>query len=50
MFEIWALNYHMRTQRSEVLWMTPDERQFWIKKLIEQRERENEELKKATKK
>ena len=48
LYEVWALNYHMNTQRSETLLMTPDEREFWLNKLIEQREKENEEIKKAT--
>ena len=45
-FEIWALNYHMNTQRSEALMMTPTERKFWIDELIKQREKEAEEIKK----
>jgi len=48
-YEIWALNYHMNTQRSETLMMTPDERKFWIDELVKQREKENEEMKKASK-
>ena len=46
LFEIWALNYHMNTQRSESLMMTPTERKFWIDELIKQREKEAEEIKK----
>jgi len=46
LYEIWALNYHMRTQRSEVLMMTPNERRFWIEELIKQREKEAAEIKK----
>ena len=49
LYEVWALNYHMRTQRSEVMLMTPDERNFWLSELIKQREKENEDMKKATK-
>lgn len=49
LYEVWALNYHMRTQRSEVLLMTPEERSFWLSELIKQREKENEDMKKATK-
>jgi len=49
LFEIWALNYHMNTQRSETMLMTPDERKFWIEELIKQREKENEEIKKSSK-
>jgi hypothetical protein len=48
-YEIWALNYHMNTQRSETLFMTPEERKFWIKELVTQREKENEEIKKSSK-
>lgn len=48
-FEIWALNYHMNTQRSETLMMTPNERKYWIEELIKQRERESAEIKKNTK-
>jgi hypothetical protein len=47
-FEIWALNYHMQTQKSEVMMMTPDERKYWIDELIKQREKENAEIKKAS--
>jgi len=50
LFEIWALNYHMNTQRSESLMMTPNERKYWIDELIKQREKENNEIKKASKK
>lgn len=50
LFEVWALNYHMNTQRSESLLMTPDERKYWIEQLVQQREKENKEIKKATKK
>ena len=46
LFEIWDLNYHMNTQRSESLMMTPTERKFWIDELIKQREKEAEEIKK----
>ncbi len=38
----------MNTQRSEVMMMTPDERKYWIEQLIKQREKENEEIKKST--
>lgn len=48
-FEIWALNYHMNTQRSETMLMTPDERRYWIDQLIKQREKESEEIKKYSK-
>jgi hypothetical protein len=47
LFEIWALNYHMNTQRSESMMMTPDERKLWIDELIKQREKESAEIKKA---
>ena len=50
LFEVWALNYHMNTQRSETMMMTPDERKYWLNELIKQREKENEEIKKASKK
>ena len=49
LFEIWALNYHMNSQRSEVLLMTPNERKFWIDELIKQREKENQEIKNVNK-
>jgi hypothetical protein len=49
LFEVWALNYHMHTQRSETMMMTPDERKFWIDQLVIQREKENEEIKKSNK-
>ena len=49
LFEIWALNYHMNTQRSESMMMTPNERKFWIEELIKQREKESEEIKKSSK-
>ena len=49
MFEIWALNYHMNTQRSESLMMSPMERKYWIEELVKQREKENEEIKKSSK-
>ena len=49
LFEIWALNYRMNTQRSETMMMTPYERKFWLDELIKQREKENEEMKKASK-
>jgi hypothetical protein len=49
LFEVWALNYHMNTQRSETMMMTPDERKYWIDELIKQREKESEEIKKASK-
>ena len=49
LFEIWALNYHMQTQRSEVMLMSPDERQYWLDELIKQRDKENAEIKKSTK-
>jgi hypothetical protein len=49
LFEIWALNYHMQTQRSETMMMTPDERRYWIDELIKQREKESEEIKKSSK-
>lgn len=49
LYEVWALNYHMQTQRSETMIMTPNERRFWIDSLIKQREKENEEIKKASK-
>lgn len=49
LFEIWALNYHMRTQRSETMMMTPNERKYWIEELIKQREKESEEIKKSSK-
>ncbi len=49
LFEVWALNYHMNTQRSETMMMTPDERRYWLEELIKQREKENEEIKKASK-
>lgn len=49
LFEVWALNYHMNTQRSETMMMTPDERKYWIEQLIDQREKESEEIKKASK-
>lgn len=50
LFEVWALNYHMQTQRSETMMMMPDERKYWIEELVKQREKENEEIKKSTKK
>ncbi len=50
LFEVWALNYHMNTQRSETMMMMPDERKYWLNELIKQREKENEEIKKASKK
>lgn len=49
LYEVWALNYHMNTQRSEVMWMTPTERKFWLDELIKQRDKENEEMKKSMK-
>ena len=49
LYEVWALNYHMNTQRSEVMMMTPSVRQFWLDKLIEQRQKENEEMKNSMK-
>ena len=49
LFEVWALNYHMNTQRSETMMMTPDERKYWIDELIKQREKESEEIKKSSK-
>jgi len=49
LFEVWALNYHMNTQRSESMMMTPNERKFWIEELIKQREKESEEIKKSSK-
>jgi len=48
LFEVWALNYHMNTQRSETMMMTPTERRYWLDQLIKQREKENEEIKKAS--
>lgn len=48
-FEVWALNYHMHTQRSEAMLMTPNERKYWLEQLIKQREKENEEIRKSTK-
>ena len=49
LYEVWALGYHMNTQRSEVMWMTPNERKFWLDELIKQRDKENEEMKKSMK-
>ena len=49
LFEVWALNYHMNTQRSEAMMMTPSERKYWIEQLIKQREKENAEIKKHSK-
>lgn len=49
LFEVWALNYHMQTQRSETMMMTPSERKYWIEELIKQREKESEEIKKSSK-
>jgi hypothetical protein len=49
LYEVWALNYHMQTQRSETMIMTHNERRFWIDSLIKQREKETEEIKKASK-
>ena len=49
LFEVWALNYHMNTQRSETMMMTPNERKYWIDELVKQREKENAEMKKASK-
>jgi len=49
LYEVWALNYHMNTQRSETMMMTPDERKYWIDELIKQREKESEEIKKSSK-
>lgn len=49
LFEVWALNYHMNTQRSESMMMTPTERKYWLDELIKQREKENEEIKNASK-
>ena len=49
MYEVWALNYHMNTQRSETMMMTPDERAIWLEELIKQRDKENEDMKKSMK-
>jgi hypothetical protein len=49
LYEVWALNYHMNTQRSETMMMTPDERKYWLDQLIKQRNIENEEMKKSMK-
>jgi len=49
LYEVWALNYHMNTQRSETMMMTPDERKYWLDQLIKQRDIENEEMKKSMK-
>ena len=46
LYEIWALNYHMRTQPSEVMRLTPKEREFWLDNLIKQREKESKDLEK----
>ena len=48
-YEVWALNYHMNTQRSEVMMMTPKERTYWLDELIKQRNKENEEMKASMK-
>jgi len=45
-FEVWALNYHMQTQRSEAMLMAPEERKYWIAQLIKQREKEHAASKK----
>ena len=39
----------MNTQRSETMMMTPNERKYWIDELVKQREKENAEMKKASK-
>ena len=49
LYEIWALNYHMNTQRSESLLMLPLERKFWIDELIKQRQKESDEIEKSSK-
>lgn len=49
LYDVWCLNYHMNTQRSEVMMMTPLERRYWIDELVKQRDKENEAVKKAHK-
>ena len=49
LFEIWALNYHMNTQRSETMMMRPAERKMFLDELISQRGKESEEIKNASK-
>lgn len=49
LFEIWALNYHMNTQRSETMMMPPAERKMFLDELISQRGKESEEIKNASK-
>jgi len=46
MKEAWLLTYHMRMQPSEAYNLTPNEREFWLNSLLEQRKKENEEMKK----